>query len=220
MFRLSFRWGGAAPTGRRPYARSCLAAANVRKKGDADFQVGGFTGLRQFPRCGHVGAVTRRILASAALTALLACGKNATGPSITVDFPPLDTLLTSALCIRGDRTVGQNATGTIATSDCNAATVDSIGGGYFEIWRVRVDSARTVTFRISSQFDSFLTVVRLDSWDNPTRTYTYTLLGRDDDSAGNLDALLTVSLQPAQDYFVAVAGFDQAEHGNYTLTIR
>lgn len=162
----------------------------------------------------------RRILASAALSALLACGKDATGPSISVDFPPLDSLLISALCIRGDRTVGQNATGTIASADCNAAAVDTTFHGYFDIWRVRVDSARTVTFRISSGFDSFLTVVRLDSWDKPTRTYTYTLLGQDDDSAGNLDALLTVNLQPGQDYLVAVAGFDRAEIGNYTLTIR
>jgi hypothetical protein len=202
--------GRRGTDGPLPVARSCVAATRARKK----------AGLRRFPPSGHVAAVMRRILASASLAALLACGKNATGPSISVDFPPLDSLLISALCIRGDRTVGQNATGAIATSDCNAATVDTTFGGYFEIWRVRVDSARSVTFRISSQFDSYLTVVRLDSWDQPTHTYTYTLLGRDDDSAGNLDALLTVILEPARDYFVAVAGFDHAELGTYTLTSR
>jgi hypothetical protein len=164
-----------------------------------------------------VEVVMRKLLWAAALAAIVACSKDSTGPA-GVTFPTLDAQLVTLLCIRGDKTVGQTATGSIASTDCDGADLSSSWTAYYDGWRVRVASNRNVTFQTSTSFDSYLTVVRIDSWSGTSLSAT--VLGTDDDSAGNLDARLTVALEAGKDYIVAVSGFDYTEVGTYTLTIQ
>lgn len=147
------------------------------------------------------------------LGAGLAC-KDSSDPGGGVTFPPLPGQVLAAVCHRGDRVVGQDANGTVSSSDCDS------GDSYFEIWRVRVAGTRSVTFDANSSFDNYLTVVRLDSY---TQTgASVTTIGEDDDRVpgSNTNALVTVTLQPNIDYFVAVSGYDYFEQGSYSLQIR
>jgi hypothetical protein len=160
----------------------------------------------------------RRLVTLFASAALLGCGKDSSGPS--VDFPPLDQILVTTFCVRGDKTAGQNASGSITSSDCDAADIDPNDAGYYETWRIRVASGRNVTFTTNAQFDTYLTIVRIDSWDGSTLSVT--ILGENDDidpDAGNFNSRVTVNLQPGFDYIAAVQGYDYGETGSYSLTI-
>lgn len=153
------------------------------------------------------------------LAALAACGGDeSTGPDgLLFDELPPDLL--AAYCVRGTATVGDTRSGTIAFSDCDAAEIDPDDDSYFEIWRVRVAQSRTVTFDLSSAFDNYLEVFRLLSH-TETSASVALLDDNDDRSPDDLNALLSVELDPGVDYFVVVSGYDYGETGPYTLVIR
>ncbi|HET7040050.1 MAG TPA: hypothetical protein VFH97_09180 [Gemmatimonadales bacterium] len=144
-----------------------------------------------------------------ALSAVLwACSDN--GPGDEIVFPTIDADILLEFCIRGEVpvTATTSRSGSVSTSDCTAGFDD----GYWEGWRVRVAEAGSYTIEVSSDFDSWLTVWRLNDVNNVDDA-TVDLLGEDDDSAGNLDAMLTVSLQPNTEYVVFVSGYDQSQVG-------
>ena len=150
-------------------------------------------------------------LSLALLVVLAACSKDSTGPSVT--FPPLPSDLLAGFCVQGEATVGQTKSGAVNDDDCDA------GDSFFELWRVRVAETTSVTFDATSGFDNYLTVVRLNSYTSSSANFT--ILGENDDRAsGNLNALVTVTLQPGIDYFVSVSGYDYSETGSYSLRIR
>lgn len=155
----------------------------------------------------------KRTTLLAVLVGGLACKGDSSGPGGGVTFPSLPSGLLAAFCHRGDRTVGQTPSGSVSSGDCDA------GDSYYEIWRVRVASTQSVTFDANSAFDNFLEVVRLDSY--TADTVYVTQVGENDDRSGtNLNALVTVTLQPNTDYFVSISGYDYTETGSYTLQIR
>lgn len=145
------------------------------------------------------------------------CGDDPSGPSVT--FPQLPASLLAAFCVMGNATAGQNVNGTIAATDCDSVDFDTTtSGAYFEIWRIRVATARTVTFSASSAFDNYLEVYELLSY--TSTTVNVTLLDEDDDSGPGLNATVSVALDPGVDYFVVVSGFDYSEVGTYSLAIQ
>lgn len=150
-------------------------------------------------------------LSLALLIVLAACGKDSTGPSVT--FPPLPSDLLAGFCVQGPARVGETKSGSVTASDCDA------GDSFYEVWRVRVAAATSVTFDASSGFDNYLTVVRLNSYTSTSANFT--MMGENDDrSSTNYNALVTVTLQPETDYFVAVSGYDYTQTGSYSLRIR
>ena len=160
-----------------------------------------------------------RLALVASLAAVLGCDDDdPTGPG-SVTFPDWPSAVVTGLCVRGTAVVGDTKSGTIADTDCDVADVNPADEGYFEIWRIRVATAQDVTFDASSTFDNFLAVVRVNS---VTATdLDVTVVGENDDrSTTNLNALVTVRLQPNVDYAVVVSGYDYAEVGAYTLAIR
>ncbi|MGH7607489.1 MAG: hypothetical protein ACREME_09130 [Gemmatimonadales bacterium] len=157
-----------------------------------------------------------------AAVALLAIGvgcKDSSGPGDGL-FPALPSDLLAAFCARGEAVVGQTKSGTITDDDCDAADIDPADSSFYEIWRVRVTESRSVTFDANSPFDNYLTVVRLDSYTQSSANLT--LIGENDDRTpgSDLNALVTVTLNPDTDYFVSVSGYDYDETGPYTLQIR
>jgi hypothetical protein len=88
-------------------------------------------------------------------------------------------------------------------------------GGLFEGWRVRVTSPTTVTFEVSSDFDSFLDLYRIPNLSDATSAV---FLDFDDDSGSGFDARLTADLQADTEYWVFVSGFDGSEAGSYSLS--
>jgi hypothetical protein len=151
------------------------------------------------------------------LTVLGGLAGAACGDSLT--FPELPAALLAEFCNQGTATVGQTVQGTLAAADCDAADVDPSDAGYYELWRIRVSEAVEVTFDANSAFDNLLTVLRLDSYTETTADLT--IVGFNDDrTTGDLNALLSVTLQPDTDYFLAVGGFDYGQTGSYTVEIR
>lgn len=167
----------------------------------------------------------KRILSvRAAVAALIALGAVACGDDDSptgnggLDFPELSAAVRDAFCVRSNATAGDTRQGAIATTDCDADDVEPGDEGYFEVYVVKVATNRNVTFTVSSTFDSYLTLLRLDSFTATTANVTF--LDDDDDSAGNLDARLTFALQAGTNYVIAVAGFDYTQTGTYSLTIQ
>lgn len=160
-----------------------------------------------------------RLALVASLTAILACDDDdPTGPG-SVTFTDWPSAVVTGFCVRGNAVVGDTKSEIIADTDCDIADVNPADVGYYEIWRVRVAEARDVTFDANSTFDNFLAIIRVNS---VTATdIDATVVGENDDrSATNLNALVTVRLQPNVDYAVVVSGFDYEETGAYTLAIR
>jgi hypothetical protein len=136
-------------------------------------------------------------------------------------FPELPADLLSQVCWRGDVTIGETVTGDVTESDCDAQDVDPDGVGYYEVWRVRVDARQSATFDANSEFDNWLTLLGLVSYDPETQEVVVEFLMENDDRAdGNLNALITYTLSPGVDYFIAVSGYDYLEKGPYTLQVR
>lgn len=152
------------------------------------------------------------VLALFALATGTAC-KDSTGPNNNVVFPTLPANLLEQFCNRGNALIGETKSGVLSPSDCDSQ--DS----YYEIWRIRVASATSVTFDLNSGFDNYLTILRLDSYSSSSAHLT--VVGENDDrSSTDLNAMVTVSLQPNTDYFVSVSGYNYYETGPYTLQIR
>jgi hypothetical protein len=74
-----------------------------------------------------------------------------------------------------------------------------------------------VTFTVSSAFDSFLVLIRIDDLSDIPGSAV--LLASDDDSAGNLDAQLSYTLEPDTEYLILISGLDDTETGSYSLAI-
>ena len=160
-----------------------------------------------------------RLALLASLTAVPGCDDDdPTGPG-SVTFPDWPAAVVAGFCVRGTAVIGDTKSGIIADTDCDVADVNPADEGYYEIWRVRVATARDVTFDANSTFDNFLAVIRVNSV--TASDLDVTVVGENDDrSPTNLNALVTVRLQPNVDYAVVISGFDYGETGSYTLAIR
>lgn len=150
------------------------------------------------------------------LLAVAACG-DSTGPP-PLEYPELSAQMVAAWCVRGNATVGQVVAGSISASDCDLGDIDESVEGYYEIYQVKVRTSRRVTFTVSSNFDSYLSLARL--FDYTDTSLDLGLLLEDDDSASGIDAELSYDLVPDRDYFIVVSGFDYTETGTYTLRIQ
>ncbi|HET7040186.1 MAG TPA: hypothetical protein VFH97_09875 [Gemmatimonadales bacterium] len=157
---------------------------------------------------------TKLLSVAFGLVGLAACGDDG------ITFPELPSTLLTEFCVRGTASLEETVSGSVAATDCDAADVDPTDEGYYEVWRIRVETATAVTFDAQSEFDNYLTVLRLDSFTSTTAELT--LIGQNDDRdfPADLNALVTVTLQPDTDYFVAIAGYDYTEVGPYTIEIR
>lgn len=156
-------------------------------------------------------------------TIVAGCGGDGNGLGGVLEdlFPELPADLLAQVCWRGDVTIGTTVSGEISEADCDAQDVDPEGVGYYEIWRVRVESRSSVTFDVNSEFDNWLTLLRLVSYDPNTQEVVVQFLAENDDRVGgDLNALITYTLSPGVDYFIAVSGYDYLEKGPYTLQIR
>lgn len=159
-----------------------------------------------------------RLVLTAAVALAAACGDDPTGPG-GVTFPDWPAPAISALCVRGTALVGDTKSGAISVTDCDGADVNPDVTGYFETWRVRVATAGDVTFDVSSSFDNFLTVLRVNSVSASGGSATI-IADNDNRSQTDLNALVTVRLEPNVDYVVGISGFDETATGAYTLVIR
>ncbi|HJR65569.1 MAG TPA: hypothetical protein VJ802_04015 [Gemmatimonadaceae bacterium] len=161
-----------------------------------------------------------RLALVAILTLTLGCDDDdPIGPG-NVTFPDWAAAVNTGFCVRGTAAVGDAKSESISDTDCDFADIFPGGEGFYEIWRIRVASARDVTFDANSNFDNYLAVGRVDA---VTATdLDATVIAEDDDRSPptNLNALITVRLQPNVDYVVVISGFDDEETGAYTLTIR
>lgn len=142
-----------------------------------------------------------------AVTALAACGKDATGPALS--FPALPAAAVTTWCVRGDRTVGGGISGDVTTADCPLGD-----GSFFETWHVRVADSASYRFAASSTFDNVLFLGRVDST-NATTAFVTALTANDDASGTN--AIINFALVPNVSYFLLVNGFDGAAVGPYTV---
>jgi hypothetical protein len=151
----------------------------------------------------------------------LACGDDddPTGPG-SVTFPDWPSTVVTGFCVRGTSVVGDTKSGTISDTDCDLADVDPTAiGSYYEVWRVRVASARDVTFDANSEFDNYLAVVRVNSV-SATAVDFVVVDDNDDRSDTDRNALVTVQLEPNVDYALVVSGFQYTDTGPYTVAIR
>lgn len=148
----------------------------------------------------------------------LGCSSDPTSANQPV-FPSLSSTVLSTYCVQGQKLPGQAIAGMVATTNCDTG---DYGGGrtYFVVWHIRVATTGSYRFTASSTFDNVLTVYHLDSY--TATTAGLTAIGSDDDSGGNGNALLNVSLTAGQDYFLKVIGwedgFDMTGKGPYTAT--
>lgn len=143
---------------------------------------------------------------------LFAACKDSSGPGPQITYPTLPSAFVSEYCIRGDRTVGNGISGTLATTDCPFGD-----GSYYETWRLRLAAAGSYRFAASSSFDNLLAVLRLDSTVGSEEYFT--ALASDDDSGPGTNALISsVALESNTDYFLIVNGFDATDVGPYSVT--
>jgi len=162
------------------------------------------------------------VLAFAA-TMVGGCGGDGSGIQGVVGdlFPELPAELLAQVCWRGDVTKGDAVSGDVTDDDCDAQDVDPEGVGYYEVYRVRVETRESVTFDVNSDFDNWLTLLRLVSYDPDTQEVVVQFLVENDDrDASDLNALITYTLSSGVDYFIAISGYDYSEQGPYTLQIR
>ena len=129
-----------------------------------------------------------------------------------LNFPALSALVQANFCVRDNATTGQTKTGSISTTDCD------YNPGYYEAYVVKVPTTGPVTFTVDSNFDSYLTLMRIDSY--TATTANVTVIETDDDDAGDLDARLTDLLDAGTNYVILVSGLDYQETGSYSLTIQ
>lgn len=164
---------------------------------------------------------TRILVASAFALAMagVGCGKDSTAPNDGIVFDTWDAAVNSTFCVQGTSLVGTSKSGSITANDCDSADIDPTDEGYFEVWRIRVARSQVVTFDASSGFDNYLSVWRVNSV-SATSVNVSLMAENDDRSASNVNALVSVQLEPSVEYVVAVAGYDYSQTGAYTLQIR
>ena len=141
-------------------------------------------------------------------------------------FPTLAPEVTAEFCIRGelwpqgsgvatDRGPPNSVAGVIDETDCSNPILP--GSGYFEVWRVRVTTRGLVRFEVSSDFDSYLELVRINDVSDYANTIEY--VGYNDDHNG-LQPRLTCRLVPGVEYALAVSGLWDGATGPYILAAR
>ena len=166
-----------------------------------------------------------RSLSYLVILTAVACGKDdVTGPG-EVEFPTISQSALDGSCIRGTVVLLTSVSGTISTTDC-LTDLTPVGApipvgtepGFFEGWRVRVATSTAVTFSVTSQFDTFLDLFRIDDLSSPVLTFNNLLAFNDDGGAG-FDALLTYPLQPNTEYWIMISGFSADELGDYSLAL-
>jgi hypothetical protein len=153
-----------------------------------------------------------RLTGLAALTAALwACGDGG------ITFPSIDADIIQEACIRGEVPVEGTVSrsGNVTDDDCTEGFDD----GYWEGWRVRVSEERTYTIEVTSNFDSWLTVWRVNDVNNIDDN-TVDEIAEDDDGGEGVDAMVTLTLRPDVEYVVFVSGYDQSHTGSYTVEFR
>jgi hypothetical protein len=156
--------------------------------------------------CTRVAALVLPVL-------LIGCGSDSTGPE-GLQFPPISATEMAQYCVRGNAAAPGSLNGSITTSDCN----DGGDDGYWESWHIRTGSSGVMTFAVTSDFDSWLELLRLDNLDDITNSAVFLTLDDDGGLGSNpYDARLTYALQPNTSYAIIVSGFDDAEQGTYTL---
>lgn len=151
--------------------------------------------------------------------ALLACGGDkSTNPTAGLTFPTLSASENALYCVRGNTTTGQTKSGSITSSDCDADNFIPGETGYFEVWRVRVASTKTVTFTLTSPFDSVIEVYEIDIASGSVTDFFF-----EDEADNEIDGgppeILTVTLDPDSDIAVIISGYDYPEVGSYSLKI-
>jgi hypothetical protein len=169
----------------------------------------------------RLGAFWRGLTGALLVGAVLSCSGDDDPTGIEdLDFPALSSQLIGLYCVRDNVTVGSTPSGTLLSTDCDIDDVSPGDEGYFEVFLVKVRSTRSVTFTVNSEFDSYLSLLELVAF--TSNDADLELLAEDDDSAtqNGVDARLTFTLQPDRDYVIALSGFDYAETGNYSLSIR
>jgi hypothetical protein len=143
----------------------------------------------------------------------LSCGGD-DGGSPNLDYPDLPAALRDALCVRGNVTVGNSPSGTLADTDCD------LGDSYFETYVLKVATDRSVDISMeSSQFDTYLFLLRLNSFTADSADLD--VITSDDDSGTGTNALISdVALDASSDYIIVANGFDYSDVGSYTLRVR
>ena len=157
-------------------------------------------------------------LATVALLTLLAsgCKKDSTSPSDTLSFPPLTSQLVSSWCVRGDRTVGQSETGTLTSADCDGDVAWPFSGEnyWFEMWRVRVVSSRTVTVTLNAVPDCHIILFQVV---NLSDVRPHELGDEADTATGQTQVSFQFAAQPGVDYLIHVSGPHGHQSVSYTV---
>jgi hypothetical protein len=164
----------------------------------------------------------RSLLALAALTlTLTACPKDDGDERGSIVDPPGQTnieRLYTAICLRGNLTIGQLASGSINSQDCDSADFIEDDEGYFESWRLRVTRPERLIVEAESTFDNTITVFSVtEGIEEPEIVFEG---WNDDRPSGGTNALLSLELRPGRDYIIIVGGYDYDEQGGYRVRAR
>jgi len=154
------------------------------------------------------------VVVGAAVMVAFACGSDSSGPSLT--YPNLPAALQAALCVRGNMTAGQTVNGSIADTDCD------LGDSYYETYVLKVAANRNVTITMeSTQFDTFVWLLRLNSYNAAGDSADISVIATDDDGGGGTNSQISnAALNAASDYLVVANGFAYADVGTYTLRVQ
>ena len=136
---------------------------------------------------------------------------NAAGPPVTITATVEGRSGSSVITIGNPCSetspiaIGQTVTGALSAGDCQLTD-----GSYADRWLLTVNAASGVRIDLASDaFDAFLAVT----------TPNGTVIALDDDSGGNLNARLDLTLAPGS-YVVWANSVDPGETGPYTLSVR
>lgn len=135
-----------------------------------------------------------RLLTAALLVPLAACVE-VTAPALEDESCPVRLV-----------DIGQSLPGTLSSYDCVMSDGSATYADYYEL---RIYSTTWVdVWMDSDHVDPYL--VLYDEYDN--------ILAEDDDSLGNLGAMIQVRL-PAGIYYIAATSFDVGETGSYLIGV-
>jgi hypothetical protein len=109
---------------------------------------------------------------------------------------------------QGELRKGQSRSGTLSSGD---SKLDD--GSFYDMWTYRAQAGETVKITLrSSDFDAYLAVGRMDGEEFASQE-------TDDDSAGDTDAELKMTLASAGLYHIRVNSLSEGEKGAYTLIL-
>ena len=144
----------------------------------------------------------------------VSCGGDDGGGG-NVTFPTIPPAIAAAVCLRGNITTGQTVNGTLAVTDCDDGTA------YYDSYLLKVAANGTYDVSMSSgTFDTYLTLLRIDSIIGDTAAYVTVVDFNDDGPSGTNSLIANVALLAADDYALAASGYNYAEVGNYSVHIQ